>query len=113
MRMLIVDDEQDIRESLAEFFQDQGYDVNTAANGSEALIRLESGERPGVILLDLLMPIMNGRDLYNRLRADPELDRIPIIILTSDPSRAPVGPLVLKKPVGLPQLLRVVREVAF
>jgi CheY-like chemotaxis protein len=110
MRILIVDDEQDIRESLEEFFQDEGYEVATAANGADALKRLSQQELPCAVILDLLMPVLNGIELYAKMQSDPRLAKIPVIISTSDPSRAPSGVLVMKKPLNLSRLLGTVRQ---
>jgi two-component system, sensor histidine kinase and response regulator len=108
--ILIVDDEVDIRDSLCEFFEDEGYTVATAANGAEALELLASGELPCVIILDLLMPVLDGNEMYERMQADPRLAQLPVIISTSDPRRAPSGVLTMKKPVSLLRLASTVRQ---
>lgn len=108
--ILIVDDEADIRDSLQEFFEDEGFAVTTAANGAEGLAALRSGEPPGVIILDLLMPVMDGTEMFEQLQADPTLAQLPVIISTSDPRRAPSGVLTMKKPVNLARLLTTVRQ---
>jgi CheY-like chemotaxis protein len=111
-RVLIVDDEQDILDSLAEYFEDSGFEVATAGNGAEAWTLLSSGDIPDVVLLDLLMPVMGGNVLYDRMQADPKLAQIPVIISTSDPTRAPSGLVIMKKPMKLERLLGVVRQAA-
>jgi CheY-like chemotaxis protein len=108
--ILIVDDEPDIRDSLQEYLEDEGFAVATAANGAEGLARLRSGELPRVIILDLLMPVMDGNEMYEQLQADPVLAQLPVIISTSDPRRAPSGVLTMKKPVNLARLLATVRQ---
>jgi CheY-like chemotaxis protein len=110
MKVLIVDDEPDIRDSLQEFFEDEGYAVSTASNGAEALSRLENEELPCVVILDLLMPLVTGNEVYRRMQSDPRLSRVPVVFSTSDPSRAPAGVLTLKKPVDLRRLLGAVRQ---
>jgi CheY-like chemotaxis protein len=110
--LLIVDDEQDILDSLAEYFEDHGFNVATARNGSEAWAVLTGGKPPDVVLLDLLMPVMGGNVLYDRMQADPRLAQLPVIISTSDPSRAPSGLIIMKKPMKLERLLGVVRQAA-
>jgi CheY-like chemotaxis protein len=109
-RVLIVDDEIDIRESLQDFFEDKGYAVDAAANGSEALARLNGTDLPCVIILDLLMPVLDGNMTYAALQQDPRLARLPVIISTSDPARAPHGTLIMKKPINLQRLLSVVQQ---
>ena len=107
---MIVDDEADIRDSLQEFFEDEGYTVRTAENGQRALDLLRAGELPCVIILDLLMPLLDGNEMYAKMQADPSLATIPVIISTSDPRRAPSGVLTMQKPVSLVRLLGVVQK---
>jgi CheY-like chemotaxis protein len=107
--ILIVDDDADIRDSLQDFFEDQGFAVVTAKDGGDALERLAQGDPPRVVILDLLMPVLNGGQVYAHMRADPRLADVPVIVSTSDPSRAPSGVEVIKKPLNLDRLLRAVR----
>ena len=106
-KLLIVEDDEDIRETLRDAFEDQGYMVRCAANGREGLEILRDF-RPCVIILDLIMPVMTGDAMYAEMQADPELASLPVIISTSDSSRAPSGVLLLKKPVNLLVMLRTV-----
>jgi two-component system, sensor histidine kinase and response regulator len=110
MRVLVVDDEADIRDSLQELFQDEGFAVTTAANGSEALDSLRGEQLPCVVILDLLMPGLDGNEVYETMQRDPRLAKIPVIVSTSDPSRAPSGVLIMKKPVNIVRLLGTVRQ---
>lgn len=109
-RILIVDDEPGIRESLEEFFQDEGFDVATAKNGAEALALLAGAELPNVVVLDLLMPKVDGNQVYAHMQQDPRLAGVPVIVSTSDPARAPSGVLLMKKPINLERLLAAVRQ---
>lgn len=108
--ILIVDDEADIRDSLQEFFEDEGFAVATAANGEEGLARLRAGPLPCIIILDLLMPVLDGNEMYEQMQADPALAGVPVIISTSDPRRAPSGVQIMKKPVSLMRLLASVSQ---
>lgn len=108
--ILIVDDEADIRESLQEFFEEEGYEVTTAANGADALHRLEADMLPCVVILDIMMPLVDGNEVYRRMQQDPRLAHVPVIVSTSDPSRAPAGVPVMKKPTNLGRLLQAVQE---
>jgi DNA-binding response OmpR family regulator len=110
MKLLIVDDEQDVRDSLAEFFEDNGYDVFTAANGTDAWKSLDSDGAPRAVVLDLMMPSMSGHKLYERMQSDERFSSVPVIISTSDPSRAPSGLLIMKKPINLQRLLGAVKQ---
>lgn len=111
-RVLIVEDERDLLDSLQEFFEDEGFSVQTANNGAEALTLLDphADDLPEVVLLDLMMPVLDGNALYARMRSEPRLARIPVIVSTSDPSRAPSGVLIMKKPVNLNSLLGAVQS---
>jgi CheY-like chemotaxis protein len=109
MPVLIVEDEAPLRESLQEFLEDEGYAVSTAANGSEALALLERENPPCIMILDLIMPVVSGNAVYERMQADARLSKIPVVVSTSDPSRAPSGVLIMKKPVNFDRLLDAVR----
>lgn len=109
--VLVVEDEDDLRESLRDAFEDEGYVVRCAANGKEGLEALQQLERPCAVILDLIMPVMTGNELYAAMRANPALSDIPVIISTSDPSRAPSGVLLLKKPVSLQTMLMTVNRL--
>jgi CheY-like chemotaxis protein len=110
MSVLIVDDESDLRESLRDFLEDAGYAVSTAQNGAEALHLLEKDELPCLMILDLIMPIVTGNQVYEKMQSDPRLAKVPIVVSTSDPSRAPVGALIMKKPINLDRLLGAVQR---
>ncbi|MBL8949215.1 MAG: response regulator [Myxococcaceae bacterium] len=110
MKVMIVDDETDIRESLREVFEDEGYEVATAANGAEALSLLAKNDPPCAMVLDLIMPEVGGVEVYQKMQTDPRLSRVPVIISTSDPSRAPSGVLIMKKPIDLNRLLETVHR---
>jgi CheY-like chemotaxis protein len=110
MEVLIVDDEQELRESLEEFLVDHGYAAVSAANGAEALARLEAGAPPRLVILDLRMPVIDGNELFRRMRADPRLAQVPVVVSTSDPARAPRGVQIMRKPISLSSLLQLVRR---
>jgi two-component system, sensor histidine kinase and response regulator len=110
MTILIVDDERDIRESLKDFFEDEGYTVSTACDGAEAMRMLNHGAPPCVVILDLLMPVLGGNEVYAKMQADPRLARVPVIVSTSDPASAPSGVLLMKKPINLDRLLGAVEQ---
>ncbi|WP_248357442.1 response regulator [Anaeromyxobacter oryzae] len=109
-----MDDDASIREVVQAVIEVEGYPVVTAADGAEALDRLRGGLRPGVILLDLRMPGMDGRAFRDLQGAEPELAAIPVVILSGD-SDAPgvasgLGVEWLLKPVDLDRLLSVVER---
>ena len=110
--VLVVDDDPDIRETLRFVLEDAGYPVYSAENGKEALSILSSVARlPGLILLDLMMPVMSGDEMLKALKSVHALAEIPVTIVTA--SGAPMPPLasgLLKKPVDLDVLLRIVER---
>jgi CheY-like chemotaxis protein len=82
--VLIVDDDFDVRDSLVDVLSDAGYEVVTAGDGKEALEKIRGGLRPALIILDLMMPVMDGFQFRSEQKADPQLASIPVIILTAD-----------------------------
>jgi CheY-like chemotaxis protein len=107
--ILVVEDDDDNRETLSEILESAGYRVLAAADGAQALARLQDGDRVDLVLLDLVMPVMTGGELYDRMQADPALARIPVIVSSSDPSRAPPGVPIMRKPVQYQRLLSMLR----
>lgn len=109
--ILIVEDEPDIRDALRLALELDGFSVSTAANGREGLEALARGERPALVLLDLLMPVMNGAELLARLRADPALADQPVVLVSAfgAPARETLAMVqgTLGKPVELDDLLDV------
>ena len=81
-RVLVVEDEPDIRDLLVFHLRREGYEVTTAGNGADAL-RCVARERPDVVLLDLMLPEMDGLDVCRRLRRDPATAGLSIIMLTA------------------------------
>jgi len=79
---LVVEDEEDVRNLLAELLADKGCSVRKAANGSLAL-RLISKRIPDIIFVDIMMPVMGGMDFISNLRKNPETFRIPVVIVTA------------------------------
>jgi CheY-like chemotaxis protein len=111
-KILIVGDDEHIRASLREAFEEKGYDVATKSDGQEAIALLHHAEeRPDVVLLDLALPATGGRRVYAEMQADAVLAKIPLIVATSTPMRAPPGVVVVSKPLKLERLLDAVADV--
>jgi CheY-like chemotaxis protein len=109
--VLVVDDEEDLRDSMRDLLEHDGYCVVTARDGREALDALVQIEHLCLVLLDLLMPRMNGWEFFDSLRARPEFADVPVVVHSSAPNRAPKGvTCVLSKPLQPERLLSVVRE---
>jgi DNA-binding response OmpR family regulator len=107
-RVLVVDDDHDIRESLASVLSDEGYDVAEAGNGLEALAEMDR-ERPDVVLLDLMMPVMDGWKTLQILRRTPRHATVPVVILSA--ATAPGASDYIQKPISLDKLLALLEVV--
>ena len=104
---LVVDDHDDVRETLRCVLSLWGLEVATAANGEEALQRLQRGLSPGLIFLDLQMPVMDGPTFYRELRAfgDPQVAETPVVVLTASREyELPGAERTLHKPYGLDEI---------
>src|SRR3954470_15283551 len=87
--VLIVEDDEDLRDMMAQLLTIEGFEPATVANGREALEYLQTSEKPHVILLDLMMPVMDGWEFRRQQKADPDLARVPVIVLSAlDQARA-------------------------
>lgn len=112
--VLLVEDDRDLRELLAFALEADGYTVRAAENPVEALVQLEFGPKPSVILLNLVMPVMPGSELLEAIRRDPRLARIPVVLITGAQVPVEVGRAanaVLPKPFGLDQLAATIQEL--
>jgi CheY-like chemotaxis protein len=112
--VMVVDDDQDIREILAEALSDAGYRVVTAKNGAEAL-EILTNVKPSLILLDLNMPIMDGIAFRHAQRLDPAVARVPTVVMSAvHRMRERIADLAvddaLEKPITLKQLFDVVER---
>ena len=111
--ILLVEDDQEIRESLKDALEMEGYEIVTASNGREALDTLPTMRKPCLILLDLMMPVMNGWEFAEALQGDAELAEIPIVVVTAfgqELQRSKITSQdVIPKPVDLDRLFRSVK----
>ena len=116
-RILVVEDEAAIRESLGELLQDEGYEVWFAENGAQALTRLRSGHGlPDLIVLDLRMPVMDGWEFRAIQKDDAVLGFIPVIAVSADRSAPAVtisAQAYLQKPLDVSSLLRTIERILF
>ena len=109
--VLVVEDDDAIRDAIREVLTEVGYSVTTAPNGEEALGRLRESERPpGLILLDLMMPVMDGWQFLDRLSADPGMHDVPVVVLSANVGGQPRNDvlLYLRKPIDLDRLVETV-----
>ena len=110
--VLIVEDDADLRDMMAQLLTLEGFNAATVANGREALEYLRNVARPDVILLDLMMPVMDGWEFRRRQQADPAMSDVPVIVLSAlDQARAADvnANAFLKKPLDFDRLLALVR----
>jgi DNA-binding response OmpR family regulator len=111
-RVLVVDDEPMVRDTLGQVLVDEGYIVDTAVDGEDALERVHQA-RPDAILLDLMMPGMNGRQFLQALRNEPAYEQVPVLIMTAvhglEVNLASIGASeVVEKPFNVDDLLNKV-----
>jgi CheY-like chemotaxis protein len=111
-RVLIVDDESSMRFLLRMILENAGYEILEAEHGAAALERINEW-RPDLVVTDLMMPVMNGRDLVGRLRADPETASIPILLISANPdAKVATVDAVMGKPFDLKAVVEVARSLA-
>lgn len=113
--VLVVDDDADLRSTLALVLGDAGFAVATARDGEEALAWLGAHPRPSVILLDLMMPVLDGWGVLAALRADPALAAIPVVVCTAahlgDPRLKHLGAApLMRKPFDLDALVALLQR---
>ena len=109
--MLVVDDDADIRGVVVDLLTSEGYRVLEAQNGREALNVLESG-RPSVVVLDLMMPVMNGWEFLALRRQRSDLAEIPVLVITAQADASVDADRVLSKPFDLDEFVDIVHGLA-
>jgi CheY-like chemotaxis protein len=112
--ILVVDDDPDLQEALADLLQSRGYRVSSADDGAKALQWLGQSEAPCLILLDLMMPVMDGHEFLARRNAHPVLADIPVVVISAGHhprgSVVPGAAEVLYKPFEADHLMRIVQR---
>lgn len=112
--VMIVDDENDTRDSLVDLLSDQGFDTITAANGAEAIDYLRTATtKPFLILLDLVMPVMDGWQFLEKRREDSELNKIPVVLISGQANARETAATLglagcLEKPIGIASLFQMI-----
>ena len=114
-RILIVDDNEALRDNLAELLEGEGYEVRLAADGVRALDSLAADPLPDVVLVDLLMPGMDGNELLSRIREDTRLARLRVVLstgmLSASVRAAARADAFLAKPFGMRDLLEKIEQL--
>jgi len=110
-RVLVVEDDRDIRDELRTLLEENDYCVIVAEHGRRALEVMRAGNRPDAIILDLMMPVMDGWEFREHQKKDPDLAPIPVIVTTAS-DRTVEADALLRKPIDRNALLRVLDEHA-
>jgi len=108
--LLIVDDDPEIRLLLSDLFTREGFRVDLANDGASAILFLEHHEPPSAIVLDMLMPGILGSSVLDYLVSKPDLERVPVAIVSAAPQLAPDHYRSFKKPLKFGPLLEFVRN---
>lgn len=111
--IMVVDDDDDIRETLATVLEDEGLDVAPFGRAADALGALRGGLTPRAILLDLMMPVMDGAEFRRVQLADPSLAGIPVVLISAAGPEAisrDLFPRVLRKPLRIEKLMGALAE---
>ena len=108
--VLLVDDDQDAVDTMRDILVEEGHDVRCAANGREAL-EMARASTPDVVLLDLDMPVMDGREFLRIARGEPGLCEMPVFVISGAADAASVGVESIEKPLRLDTLLGVIGRV--
>jgi CheY-like chemotaxis protein len=113
VHILLVEDDQDSRESLSEALRAEGYSVVTAGDGQQALDLLEDGVRPSLVLMDLKLPRVSGWDILKYLHTEPRLRHVPAIVVTGVPKDTVkvVADAVFEKPLDHARLFETIRHL--
>jgi CheY-like chemotaxis protein len=109
--ILVVDDEFDLTSTVRAILEGEGYRVDVCANGREALERLKAA-RPDLVLLDVMLPVIDGYGVLRAIRQSPALADVPVVLMNSFPPKAGAGDWqgFLRKPFSLGSLLAAVRQ---
>ena len=111
LAVLIVEDDEDIREAVASALEQEGFQVYQAETGARALEMLKEMPHPSLILADLMMPVMSGWDLIKALSEDDRLATLPVVVISAVDQEAPLGFRRIKKPFDIDELIRIVAEL--
>jgi len=111
LAVLIVEDDDDIREVVASVLANEGFQVYEAETGARALELLREIPHPSLILADLMMPVMNGWELIKALSQDDRLATLPVIVISAVDEEAPQGFRRVRKPFDLDEVVRIVAEL--
>ncbi|MDB4995544.1 MAG: chemotaxis protein CheY [Myxococcaceae bacterium] len=107
--ILVVDDDEDIRDAFCELLEEEGYQVRCAGNGAEALEQIDAST-PCVVLLDMMMPVMSGAEVMLELERRESLEALPVVVVSAHIDSCEGARDVLRKPISVDELLDVVER---
>jgi two-component system chemotaxis response regulator CheY len=110
-RVLVVEDDPDIRGALCECLGLEGFEVLSARDGEEALARLTEEPLPHAIVLDMVMPVLDGPATLERLRSNESWSRIPVVLASADPAASRTAERHVSKPYRVSELVAVLGEI--
>ncbi len=112
MTVMIVDDNQDIRALIRQALQFEGYDVVQAENGDVARRRLVAGEKPHVVLLDMMMPVMDGKQFLEWKNQQPDWANIPVIVISALAGDTTLTGIrgYLRKPIDIDDMMDMIQK---
>ena len=114
-KLLVVDDDPDVCDTMQVILESYGYHVDIAEHGMDALHKLRSGDPPSVILLDMMMPDMDGLQFRQEQLRDPKLAKIPVVLVSASgevaTKAAALGVTGLTKPIDLDVLLATLKSI--
>ena len=110
--ILVVEDDQGIRETMKEVLESEGYHVVTAVNGHDGLEKLREVPKPCLVLLDMMMPVMDGREMLDVVLADVVLAPTPVFFVSAiaSPSNTKGAAAYLKKPIDIDLLFKLIKQ---
>lgn len=110
--VLVVEDDDDIRNAIVDLLETEGYCAYSAVNGKDALEKLSTISKPCLVLLDMMMPIMNGRQFLDEVMKDSSLAPLPVLIVSAvaDKTNTEGSVGFLKKPIDIDTVLDVVAQ---
>jgi two-component system chemotaxis response regulator CheY len=111
LAVIVVEDDDDIREAVMTALVLEGFHVFTAENGARALEVLRTMPHPSLVLADLMMPVMDGWQLIGALSQDDRLATLPVVVVSATNEKSPPGFRQVKKPIDLDDLVKIVGEL--
>jgi CheY-like chemotaxis protein len=110
--ILVIEDDDDIRNTLVDLLESEGYTALAAENGKVALEKLHEIPKPCLVLLDMMMPIMNGREFLDEIMKDSVLAPIPVLVVSAIADRSNTTGAVgfIRKPIDIDVILRLVTQ---